>query len=311
MRDAPNWKRRTSSENDLMIGPKLIARALSEVREFGPNRRRWQYNSRSDRHSSISCWAILFDLMRHCGLLRDHIRDGKVGFGINHEMRDFHNNKEKRLDLVVCRPSAAAKSSPRYSEVLDRPIASFVDLADDLKVPLTPSERNQLLALPTLPIVPVGMVHVALEAKAAMTEFSKAKSRLFSELDSSITVMNGHASHAIASALVMVNVASEFRSSTRNRGLDFDDPGVIVSKHLNQPRPAEGIIDTVRQLRRRSDDRERGFDSIGIIVVEHRNDGSPCVLSTRPPAPPPSDTMNYAQMISRAAAIYGQRFASV
>src|SRR5688572_17707253 len=98
-----------------MNGPELIARAISSVRTYGSTKRRWQYNSRSDVHSSISCWAIMFDLLTHCSLLRDHICDKKVGFGINHEMRDFHNNKEKCLDLVICRPHPSAAAARQYS----------------------------------------------------------------------------------------------------------------------------------------------------------------------------------------------------
>lgn len=291
-----------------MKGPELIARALSKVRTYGPHHRRWQYNSRSDYHSQVSCWAIMFDLLWHCALLREHVQSGKVGFGINHEMRDFQNNKPKCLDLVICRPQASA--SPASCKVLNRPVGSFLDFAEALELPLTDDERERLLSLPHLPIVPVGMVHAALEAKAAMTEFSKARPRLFSELDSSISVINGHAQHAIAAALVMVNVASEFLSPLLNPA-HFDSPGVKVSVHRRQPEPAEGVIETVRALRRRSAPSDRGFDAIGLIVVDMRNDGSPCKLVNGPPAPDPSDTMHYSQMITRAAAIYAQRFSGI
>ena len=293
-----------------MYGPELIARSLSMVRQYGSTGRRWQYNSRSDVHSSISCWAIMFDLLLSCPLLRDHVATGKVGFGINHEMRDFHNNKEKCLDLVICRPHASAQAARQHSDVLKRPIATFADLAEHLQLPLTSAEQTSLDSLPSLPIVPVGMVHVALEAKAAMTEFSKAESRLFSELDSSISVINGHAQHAIAAALVMVNVATEFRSTIINRVGDYDNASVMETQHRRQPKPAQGVIDTVRQLKRRSDDRDRGFDAIGIIVVEMKNDGSPCQLVTLPPALAPSDSLHYDQMIARASALYAQRFAA-
>lgn len=293
-----------------MHGPELIARAISEIRPYGAKGRRWQYNSRSDVHSSISCWAVMFDLLLDCALLREHIAAGKVGFGINHEMRDFQNNKEKCLDLVICRPHTQVADSGEYGVASG--IRTFADLAESLDLPLAENERKDLADLPRLPIVPVGMVHIALEAKAAMTEFSKAKSRLFSELDSSISVINGHAQHAIAAALVMVNVASEFRSTIINRVGDFDNSAVVVSEHRRQPKPAQGIIETVRQLRRRSDDRERGFDAIGVILVDMKNDGSACRLITDdPPALPPSDSMHYDQMIARASALYAQRFKSV
>ncbi len=110
----------------------------------------------------------------------------------------------------------------------------------------------------------------------------------------------------------MVNVATEFRSTIINRNRSYDDPGVEETIHRGQPKPAEGIIDRVRQLRKRSDDRDRGFDAIGIVVVDMRNDGSPCKLITKyPPALQTSDTMHYDQMIMRALSLYAQRFSSV
>jgi|SRR5688572_6194982 len=296
-----------------MYGPNLIARTLTRVRAYGTkkNPRNWQYNSRSDVHSQVACWSVAFDLLMTCQLLRQHTADGKVGFGLNHEMRDFHNNKEKDLDLVLCRPHASQIAKYQRSKLLRRPIQSFADLAEHLQLPLDAAERADLVKLPVLPIVPVGMVHVALEAKAAMTEFSKAESRLFSELDSSISVINGHAQHAIAGALVMVNVASQFISPIINRA-DYGTKPISISQHRNQPKPAQGVIDTIKQLRRRSSDRDRGFDAIGIVVVEMVNDGSPCrVVTSSPPGLPSSDSLHYDQMIARAAHVYSQRFASV
>lgn len=293
-----------------MLGPDIIARAISQVRAYGPRSRLWQYHSRSDYHSKASCWAIMLDLLIACELLQQHVTDGKVGFGLNHEMRDFYNNKKKDLDLVICRPHASASPVYQYSQALRRQIKSFADLGAHLKLPLTSAESTVLAKLPTLPIVPVGMVHIALEAKAAMTEFSKAESRLFSELDSSISVINGHAQHAIAGALVMVNVANEFISPILNDG-SYNTAPTRVTQHRNQPKPAQSVIETIKQLRRRSSDRERGFDAIGVIVVEMKNDGSACRIVTAPPALPPSDSLHYDQMIARASAAYSQRFAQV
>jgi hypothetical protein len=295
-----------------MYGPELIARAISPIREFGAKGLRWQYNSRSDHHSKVACWAVTFDLLLHTPLLISHIKQGKVGFGLNHQMRNFQNNEPKDLDLVICRPHATEDPVLQQSDVLKHPIRTFADVAEHLQLPLSPTERGALCALPELAIVPVGMVHVALEAKAAMTEFGKAQSRLYSELDSSISIINGHVQHAIAAALVMVNVATEFRSTIINRNKSYDSPDIEVTTHRKQPKPAEGIIERVRKLKRRSDDRERGFDAIGVVVVEMRNDGSPCrVVTTAPPALQPSDQLHYDQMVTRASAVYAQRFASV
>ena len=101
-----------------MHGPEILVRTLSKATSGTGSSRfaygnRWQYHSRSDRHSKIACWALMFDLLRHCALLRDHAATGRVGMGINHEMHDFRNRKRKNLDLVICvqAPHATAGGS--------------------------------------------------------------------------------------------------------------------------------------------------------------------------------------------------------
>src|SRR5690606_24987057 len=124
----------------------------------------------------------MFDLLQHCPLLRLHASDCKVGFGINHEMRDFQTSRRKVLDLVICTPSkaASAKSSRTFS-----------DLAVECGVKLTENEISILRALPNLSVVPVGNVNLALEAKATMTAHIKALPRLHDELDSSHQTIHG------------------------------------------------------------------------------------------------------------------------
>src|SRR3954454_3738904 len=78
-------------------GPELIVRSITGCRipdRFGNS---WQYHSRSDRHSKLACWTIAFDLMRHCELLREHLRDGKVVLGVNVTLRDFQTQRKKDL----------------------------------------------------------------------------------------------------------------------------------------------------------------------------------------------------------------------
>jgi hypothetical protein len=59
-------------------------------------------------------------------------------------------------------------------------------------------------------------VPVAIEAKACMTEFRKARPLLYDELNSSHLTIHGDTNGAIAAALVIVNIATTFISPTRN-----------------------------------------------------------------------------------------------
>jgi hypothetical protein len=94
-----------------MFGPEILVRTLSKPTRVDKRGNRWQYHSRSDHHSKVACWGIVFDLLRNSPLLRRHVEKGAVHFGINHEMRDFVHDRKKNLDLVLCTASGA-KSKP-------------------------------------------------------------------------------------------------------------------------------------------------------------------------------------------------------
>jgi len=157
---------------------------------------------RSDAHSKIACWAILFDLLLNCLPLRKQIEAGSVGFGINHELHDFQTRRKRTSTLSSARPPLATAASPRPAGAAACPPSA--ELAEAYSVLLTPPERALLASLPVFPVVAVGSVYVALEAKATMTAHVKALPRLHDELDSSHLTVHGHADHAIAAALVTI-----------------------------------------------------------------------------------------------------------
>lgn len=263
----------------------------------------WQYHSQSDRHSKIACWAIMFDLLQHCHLLRAHVEAGKIGFGINHEMRDFQTNRKKVLDLVVCTPRKAGETNTKSGIGND-----FKDLADAFGVVLTPTERAILGSLPTVPVVPVGSVNVALEAKATMTAHIKALPRLHDELDSSHLTVHGHSDSAIAAALVTINASEEFISTSNNKRKIT--PETATWNKEPQPKAAVRTISKVREIRRRSKGGDQGFDAMGIVVIDFRNDGSACRILKSAPAPAADDSDHYDNMIGRIASLYSTKFAA-
>ncbi len=122
----------------------------------------WQYHPRSDRHSKIACWTIALDLLSTSSTLQRHVTEGKVVFGVNHEMRDFANGRKKDLDLVLARPAGTSRTgrtlsslTHKYGIVLRADAAALGQLPD-------PEEAD------------VGAVLVALEAKACMTAHIKS-----------------------------------------------------------------------------------------------------------------------------------------
>jgi hypothetical protein len=279
-------------------GLEILTRTLSATRipdKFGNH---WQYHSRSDHHSKVACWAILFDMLQTSAILKEHVSHGAVVFGLNHQMRDFKNNRKKDLDLVVSRPRDGAQSG-----------RAFTDLVSIYEIQLTPEERGGLSTLPVFREGPVGSVQMALEAKACMTEHVKALPRLYDELNSSQQTIHGAADEAVAVGFVMVNAATSFLSPGKNR---FDTRKVKpdVSIH-SQTGVTEKVVEKLHEMGRRSKTGESGFDALGIAVVDCKNDGSPVELVTSRPAPLPGDIYNYESMIRRAAQLYETRFRTV
>ena len=282
-----------------MHGPEILARSLSVPSVHDKQGNLWQYHSRSDQHSKVACWALLFDLLGQCPQLVQHIAAGKVGFGINHEMRDFKNNRAKYLDLVICTPGGVSDLEP----------TTFTDLAHAYSIRLTNEEKEQLDDYPVLHRIPVGSVHLALEAKAAMTEHVKALPRLFDELNSSHLAIHGAADFAIAAGFALVNFAATFVSPGLNKH-DLATHAAVVTNH-NQPKVTERTIQKLEEIPRRTQSGAEGFDALGIVVLALQNDGTPVTIVTSPPAPSVSDVWHYDQMIRRIASLYASKFGNV
>jgi hypothetical protein len=283
-----------------MDGPDILARSMTAARIRDKFGNQWQYHSRSDHHSKVACWAALFDLLNTSALLRTHVADGKVIFGVNHTMRDFRTRRKKDLDLVIARPGTEEPNPITRDN-------TFRSLAKHYGILLTEAQTARLDALPNAKGGPVGNVLVALEAKACMTKFSSSRPRLYDELNSSHLTIHGASAQAAAAALVMVNVSPELISPDRNRlNLEGRQPDIMW---FEQPKGAASIVEKIEEIPRRSGPHEDpGFDSIGIVMVNCRNDGSDITVVRDAPAPPPSDDFHYDQMIRRLGHIYDSWF---
>jgi hypothetical protein len=274
-------------------GPQLLVRTLSSSSRRDRFGNLWQYHSRSDHHSKVACWGVVFDLLTNAPLLRRHVEAGVVRFGINHEMRDFVHDRKKKLDLVLCTSSGPAKNE------------TLASIATEYGIELTDSERTILDALPTLVSAPVGSVLVALEAKACMTAHQRALPRLYDELNSSHLTVHGSTEQAIAVGFTMVNMADHYLSPDLNKNNRATAP--VWSEH-KQPRDAKLAIDKIKQLPRRSKVSDVGYDALSIVVIGMPNDGTLVKLVENPPAPQVGDIYHYDTMITRLSAIYATRF---
>ena len=276
-----------------MHGPTILVRTLSSANRRDRYGNAWQYHSRSDHHSKVACWGIIFDLLATTPLLRRHVEVGAVCFGINHEMRDFVHDRKKNLDLVLCTPSGTATDD------------TLAGIAAGYDIELTGPERNVLQALPKLVRAPVGSVIMALEAKACMTAHQRALPRLYDELNSSHLTVHGSSEQARAVGFAMVNLTEHYLSPDLNKKNRSTDPE--WSQH-KQPRDAQLAIDKIKQLPRRSKVGDNGYDALSIVVIDMPNDGTPVKLVREPPAPQQGDIYHYETMIARLSGIYATRF---
>lgn len=274
----------------MMRGPTILARSMSVTTTRGKDGKAWQYHSRSDTHSKIACWTVLFDLLLECDVLRRNAESGLVGFGINHVMVGPIN---KTLDLVL---TVVPPSRPPAERV------SFALLADRYAIPLTDDERNALNGLPVVEqdaTADVSEVTVALEAKACMTEHLKSLPRLHAEILATGYLAKKASPRCITVSYSMVNAADSF-VSPGGKGL--------VNRH-SQPEDARRVVQmlgTALPLAR--DTGDFGFDVVGVTVVECRNDGTPVTVLSRSPAPSTADHHHYERMIRSLCGEYRSRF---
>ena len=232
-----------------MHGPEILVRTLSSSTRRDRFNNVWQYHSRSDHHSKVACWGVIFDLLATTSLLQRHVEAGVVRFGINHEMRDFVHDRKKNLDLVLCTQGGTATND------------TLASIAAGYDIELTGSERATLDRLPILVRAPVGSVIMALEAKACMTAHQRALPRLYDELNSSHLTVHGSSEQAIAVGFTMVNLTEHYLSPDLNKRNRVTEPQ--WSQH-KQPRDARLAIDKIKQLPRRSKVADVGYVSFGV-----------------------------------------------
>lgn len=282
-----------------MHGPDILARFLTQPGPPDKYGNRWQYHSRSDRHSKVGCWGVALDLLTTSSLLRRHVEAGKVILGVNHTMTDFATSRKKDLDLVIARPAGEVDPAAR----------TFAALATHYGIELTDLERGVLDALPPFPVGPVGAVLVALEAKACMTAHVKSLPRLYDELNSSHLCVHGASRQALAIGYIQINNSNDFVSPVvNNYSLEGREPQVTLHR---QPADTLRVLQKIAEIPRRSASSEVGFDGVGVTVLRLRNDGSPVEIVEGLPAPPRGDSFHYGSMIVRMANEYDTTFANV
>jgi hypothetical protein len=154
----------------------------------------------------------------------------------------------------------------------------------------------------------VSNVLVAVEAKACMTEHSKAVPRLHDELSSSHQTIHGDTGGAIAAGMIMINCAGSFISPDRNRRRVRG--GKYVVNHHKQPGAAEKMLAAIMKIPRRSDDSGAGFDALGVSMVRCANDGTPVALDAIENSKV-SEIVRYDAFVRRIAQLYATKYTGI
>ena len=273
-----------------MLGPSILARSMSRATIRGSGGKAWQYHSRSDIHSKIACWTLMFDLLNRCDVLRSAAEKGKIGFGINHVMVGPIN---KTLDLVVTWDAGPRPGTRRFSE-----------LVTAYGIELTQDEAALLASLPDIPEVTSDQpaeVAVALEAKACMTEHIKSLPRLHAEILATGYLATRAVRDCITVSYSLVNAATSFVSPSSG--------GSKINRHT-QPSDARRVVDMLsKAIPKRGSNDDYGYDAIGVTVIDCRNDGSPVSVVEDPLAGPgPQDHVHYSRMVSSLCSLFRARF---
>ena len=278
-----------------MLGPTILAQTINKATRRGRSVDEWQYHSRSDSHSKVACWGVLFDLLRECDEFRRDAQYGRIGFRVNHVIA---GRLKKTLDLIVCRvPSTRTEAAGSRSKRRH----AFRDLVDKYQIVVQPEQQVMLDALPNVieeDRDDVSEVLVALEAKACMTEHVKALPRLFSEIVGTGFLTKQGEPNCISVCYVVVNSADTFRTPSNKK----------TNQH-NQPSDATTVVRMIHDaIPRASDVPAWGYDAIGVSVLECHNDGRQVsVVTTSPPAPDFTDHQLYDRMIRSICSAYRAR----
>lgn len=261
------------------VGPRILARTMSVGTKKGKGRTGWQYHSRSDGHSKVACWTLLFDLLCECDAARRLAESGRLGFGINHVMVGPIN---KTLDLVLTVVDETRRARGARK--------TFSDMVGVYGIVLEPDEATTLSGLPVIRqdlAEDISEVVVAIEAKACMTAHVKSLPRLHAEVLATGWLARQAAPRCITVSYNLVNEAESFLS-----------PGQSAPNRHVQPQDARQVVDMLkRAIPLARHDRGFGYDAVGVTVIDARNDGSPITVSSGPAAPRHDEHVHYERMM--------------
>lgn len=271
-------------------GPEILARTMSVPTTRGRGDTGWQYHSRSDNHSKVACWTVLFDLLCGCDALHRLAHESRLGFRMNHVMVGPIN---KTLDLVITLVDPGRELGAR---------GTFAGLVARYGIVLSPAEQQRLERLPVLYEdlrTDVAEVALAVEAKACMTEHTKSIPRLHAEILATGYLARLASPQCITVSYNIVNASPTFRSPGLSGKVTLHDQPhdarqvvTMLSKAIPLARQTPGI----------------GYDVVGVVVLNCANDGSAVTVCSGAAAPDHTEHVHYERMMVSLCSEIRRRF---
>jgi hypothetical protein len=223
---------------------------LSADKEFVDYLQKEMYHPRSSEHGDKLCRLLLRDLLSSCEPFYLAAKERRIVYKLNHVI-DKGSPTQWNLDLVVGPPVPASQQLLKSNDAI-----------------LTGEPAE---------------IWLAIDAKTIMTEHGKARRNRQRDLNSLQDILHRKNLKTIVGGLLVVNMASTFRSPLRPK----------ATVHRNIERLVQETIDLFRglPLAKRNG---TGLDALGIIVISHTNMiGGLSRLVTDEPAPQPGDSLHY------------------
>ena len=223
------------------------------------------YHPRSAKHSNELVRCVVEDLLTSCPAIARRAAAGELVYDVNFTL--WTGTAEWNVDLVMGQPAIGKPEPPTGKARIRRARPSTVQ--------------------------------IAMEIKAVMTEHRKAVKNRKRDFEAHHDHVHRYNERAVAAGLLLVNIASTFRSPLR--------PTVTV--HREPDKLVQHCIDQMRAVAVRTSSPGVGLEAKGIIVVEVDNENlqGASYRSTRP-APPLGDPLHYDAFLQTICQAYTSRF---
>lgn len=223
------------------------------------------YHPRSNKHSNELARCVVADLVASCPAIKKKATTGEIVYFLNFTL--LTGTAEWNVDLVMGQPAMGEPLPPTAGKLIreDRP----------------------------------STVQIALEIKAVMTEHHKAVKNRKRDFEAHHDHVHRYNERAIAAGLMLVNIASTFRSPLRP----------LATAHNNPDRIVQHCIEQMRAVAVRSGATGTGLDAKGVIVVDlDTDDFASASYRVSRPAPPVGDPLHYDAFIQTIGQAYTDRF---